>query len=145
MSQQFDSLADTKQQQTYTSEEDTSLFISDTAIPFDFNIVQAMSKTDAINPEEGQNKCSTGIHSHSKHKYRNTFGKAHIQYHDFDNGDAFTCRDKYRALLQQELQNPYWCLHNPITTKVTKYPQRWMRRQCPMLCISLAIRTLLQK
>ena len=23
----------------------------------------------------------------------------------------------YTALLQQELQNPYWCLHNPITTK----------------------------
>ena len=21
------------------------------------------------------------------------------------------------ALLQQELQNPYWCLHDPITTK----------------------------
>ena len=38
-------------------------------------------------------------------------------YHDFDNGDAFTYKDKYTALLQQELQNPYWCLHNPITTK----------------------------
>ena len=25
--------------------------------------------------------------------------------------------DKYTALLQQELQNPYWCLHDPITTK----------------------------
>ena len=23
----------------------------------------------------------------------------------------------YTALLQQELQNPYWCLHNPIATK----------------------------
>ena len=23
----------------------------------------------------------------------------------------------YTALLQQELQNPYWCLHNPATTK----------------------------
>ena len=26
-------------------------------------------------------------------------------------------KDKYTALLQQELQNPYWCLHDPITTK----------------------------
>ena len=35
-------------------------------------------------------------------------GDAHIQYHDFDNGDAFVCKDKHTALLQQELQNPYW-------------------------------------
>ena len=28
-----------------------------------------------------------------------------------------TFRDKYTALLQQELQNPYWNLHDPIVTK----------------------------
>ena len=59
----------------------------------------------------------TGIHSKSKHVYRNVFGDTNIQYHDFNNGDALTFTDKYAALLQQELQNPYWCLHNPITTK----------------------------
>ena len=53
----------------------------------------------------------------SKHKYRNVFGDSSIQYHDFNNGDALTFKDKYTALLQQELQNPYWCLHDPITTK----------------------------
>ena len=58
-----------------------------------------------------------GIHSQSKHKYRNVFGDSNIQYHDFDNGDALTFKDKYTALLQQELQNPYWCLHNHIATK----------------------------
>ena len=58
-----------------------------------------------------------GIHSQSKHKYRNTFGDSNIQYHDFDNGDALNFKDKYTALLQQELQNPYWCLHDRITTK----------------------------
>ena len=58
-----------------------------------------------------------GIHSQSKHKYRNVFGNSNIQYHDFDNGDALTFKDKYTVLLQQELQNPYWCLHDPITTK----------------------------
>ena len=36
--------------------------------------------------------------------------------------DIHTCftpkfRDKYTALLQQELQNPYWNLHDPIMTK----------------------------
>ena len=61
---------------------------------------------------------SRGIHSKSKHTYRNGFGNANIQYHDFDNGDALTFTDKYTALLQQELQNPYWCLQNPITTKI---------------------------
>ena len=60
---------------------------------------------------------NTGIYFCSKHKYRDTFGDAHLQYHDFDNGDAFIYKDKYTALLQQELQNPYWCLHDPITTK----------------------------
>ena len=40
-----------------------------------------------------------------------------MQYHNFDNGDALTFTDKYTTLLQQELQNPYWCLHDPITTK----------------------------
>ena len=58
-----------------------------------------------------------GIHSQSKHKYRNVFGDSNIQYHDFNNGDALTFKDKYTALLQQELQNPYWCLHDPITTQ----------------------------
>ena len=50
---------------------------------------------------------SRGIHSKSKHSYHNVFGDANIQYHDFDNGDALTFTDKYTALLQQELRNPY--------------------------------------
>ena len=58
-----------------------------------------------------------GIHSQSKHKYRNVFGDSNIQYHDFNNGDALTFQDKYTALLQQELQNLYLCLHDPSTTK----------------------------
>ena len=58
-----------------------------------------------------------GIHSQSKHKCRNVFGNSNIQYHDFNNGEALIFTDKYTALLQQELQNPYWCLHNLIGTK----------------------------
>ena len=38
-------------------------------------------------------------------------------YSNFDNDDAFTYKDKYTALQQQELQNPNWCLHDPVTTK----------------------------
>ena len=58
-----------------------------------------------------------GIHSQSKHKYRNVFGNSNIQYHDFNSGDALTFKDKYIALLQQELQNPCWCLHDPVMAK----------------------------
>ena len=57
------------------------------------------------------------IHSQRKHVYRDTFGDAHIQYHGFDNQDSLTFQDKYTALLQQELQNPYWNLHDPIASK----------------------------
>ena len=60
---------------------------------------------------------TTNLHTKQKHKYRNTFGEANIHYHNFDNQDAFTYKDKYTTLLEQELQNPYWCLHDPITTQ----------------------------
>ena len=88
---------------------------------------------------------NTGIHFYSKHKYTDTFGDAHIQYHDFDNGDAFVYKDKYTALLQQELQNPYWCLHNPITTKAIRYLLTWTLKLSLTPCIFLAIHIQLLK
>ena len=55
---------------------------------------------------------------HEENTYTETLLAMHtIQYHDFDNKDSLTFRDKYTALLQQELQNPYWNLHDPIMTK----------------------------
>ena len=54
--------------------------------------------------------------THDANTYTETL-LVNIQYHDFDNQDSLTFTDKYTALLQQELQNPYWNLHNPITTK----------------------------
>ena len=86
---------------------DASLFTTDTTVPYDYNI-----SSDILNSDKPQeNKINTtqpmGIHSQSKHKYRNFFGDSNIQYHNFDNGDALTFKDKYTALLQQELQNPY--------------------------------------
>ena len=107
ISQQLDSLADTEQQyKVYTSKVDASLFTSDISTQCAFNIISLNleAETDKLTEETTQN--NTGIHFHSKHKYRDTFGDAHIQYHDFDNGDAFTYKDKYTALLQQESQNP---------------------------------------
>ena len=77
----------------YTQEEDASLFTSDTAIPCDYNITEGIPNSDTIS----ENKSSTppmGIHSHSKHKYQNVFGDLNTQYHDFNNGDALTFKDK---------------------------------------------------
>ena len=99
-------------------EENASLFADDTDTHCDFSI------TDHTSHIENANDTYTGlmpkypaIHSQRKHAYRNTFGDAHIQYHDFDNQDSLTFRDKYTTLLQQELQNPFWNLQDPITTK----------------------------
>ena len=99
-------------------EEDASLFTSDTATPCDYNIINGVQNSDTIS--EGISKLISpmGIHSQSKHQYRN--GDSNIQYHYFNNGDALTFKDKCTVLLQQELQSPYWCLHDPITTKIYK-------------------------
>ena len=120
ITQHINNSDDSTQQNTlYTIEEDASLFTSDTTTPCDYNITKVVQNSDTIS--KGKSKFTTpmGIHLQSKHKYRsrNLFGDSNIQYHDFNNGDALTCKDKYTALLQQELQNPYWCLHYPIMTK----------------------------
>ena len=118
ISQQLDSLADAEQQQMlYTNEADASLFTTDTSAQCAFNITPLNLETESEKDMNNTPQNNTGIHFYSKQKYRDTFGDAHIQYHDFDNGDAFVYKDKYTALLQQELQNPYWCLHDPVTTK----------------------------
>ena len=117
--QQIQDLSDGTQQHTlHSMEENASLFTNDSTIPYDFNITNQSSDTDNTNDTNIPNALKEfGIHSQNKHKYRNTFGESNIQYHDFDNQDALTFTDKYMALLQQELQNPYWCLHDPVTTK----------------------------
>ena len=100
----------------FTNETDASLFTTDTSTQCAFNITPSNLESESVEDiNDTGNK--TDIHFHSKHKYRDTFGDAHIQYHNFDNDDAFIYKDKYAALLQQVLQNPYWCLHDPITTK----------------------------
>ena len=96
---------------------DASLFTTDTATHCTFNIIPSGLETEFSNDVHRHSNYSTSIHFYSKHKYRDTFGNAHIQDHNFDNGDAFIHKDKYTPLLQQELQNPYWCLHDPITTQ----------------------------
>ena len=107
----------TQQNTLYTMEEDASLFTSNTTTPCNYNITKVVQNSDTISKVKSKFTIPMGIHSQSKHKYKNVFGDSNIQYHDCNNGDALTFKDKYPALLQQELQNPYWCLHDPITTK----------------------------
>ena len=107
-----------QQNNVHSIEENASLFADDTDTHCDFSIVNPDSDTENINDTHTYfPPKQPGIHSQRKHLYRNTFGDSHIQYRDFDNQDSLTFRDKYLALLQQELQNPYWNLHDPITTK----------------------------
>ena len=106
-----------QQHTVYTNEVDASLFTMDTTTPCDYNITVDTPNFNNSHKNKSNTIPSRGIHSKSKHKYRDVFGDANIQYHDFDNGDAVTFTDKYTVLLQQELQNPYWCLHDAITTK----------------------------
>ena len=118
ITQHINNLANSTQQNTlYAMEENASLFTSDTPTPCNFNITEDTPDLEINSECKSNSKILLGIHLQSKHKYRNAFGNSNIQYHDFDNGDALTFKDKCTALLQQELQNPYWCLHDPITTK----------------------------
>ena len=119
ISLQLNSRVDTEQQhQVYISEVDTSLFTSDTYTQCVFNVVPNNAETETKKPIGEIPQNNTGIHFYSKHAYGDTIGDAHVQYHDFDNGDAFTYKDRYTALLQQELQSPYWSLHDPLTNKI---------------------------
>ena len=97
--------------------EDASLFTTDTATKGNFNITSDIQNADTIPADKAEFKTPIGINSQAKHRNRNVFGDSNIQYHDFDNGDTLTFKDKYTALLQQELQNPYWYLHDLILTK----------------------------
>ena len=119
IAQQIQDLSDSTQQHTlHSMEENALLFTNDSTTPCNFNITNQNSVTDNTNDTNISHALKQfDIHSQSKHKYRNTFGKSNIQYHNFDNQDPFTFTDKYTALLQQELQNPYWCLHDPVSTK----------------------------
>ena len=119
ITQSIQDLTDNTQQNTlHSMEENASSFADDIDTHCDFSIVDHTSDTENANDTH---TCFApkypAIHSQRKHAYRDTFGNAHIQYHDFDNQDSLTFREKYTALLQQELQNPYWSLYNPIMTK----------------------------
>ena len=91
ITQHVNNLDDPIQQHTvYTNEVDASLFTTDTTTPCDYNINTDMPNLNSSQENKPHTTQSRGIHSKSKHTYRNVFGDANIQYHDFNNGDALT-------------------------------------------------------
>ena len=119
ITQSIQDLTDSTQQNNLHSiEESAPSFADDTATLCDFSIVDHHLDVDNTNDTHTHfPPKQLGIHSQRKHAYRNTFGESNIQYHDFDNQDSLIFIDKCMSLLQQELQNPYWNLHDPIMTK----------------------------
>ena len=107
-----------QQNNLHSIEENVSSFADDTDTLCDFSIVDHNSDAENTNDTHTHYMPKyPAIHLQRKHAYRNTFGNSYIQYHDFDNQDSLTFTDKYTALLQQELQNPYWNLQDPIKSK----------------------------
>ena len=119
IAQHIDDLSDPIQQnKLYLREESTLSFTDDTDTHCNYNISDHNSDIPNIDDTyKSFTPKHPAAHSQQKHAYRDTFGDAHIQYHEFHIKDLLTVRDKYTALLQQELQNPHWNLHDPITTK----------------------------
>ena len=133
ITQSIQDLSDSTQQNNlYSIEEKASSFANDANTLCDFSVVDHNSDTENTNDTHMHFMLKhAGIHSQRKHAYRNTFGDSHIQYHDFDNQDSLIFTDKYTALLQQELQNPYWNLHNPIMTKSYQISRDMDREMMP--------------
>ena len=124
-------------------EECMASFTDDTNTHCDYSISDHTSDTESVNDTHTNFMPKYPIiHSQRKHTYRDTFGDTHIQYHDFDNQDLLTFQDKYTALLQQELQNPYWNLHDPIVTKSYQISKDMDIETMPHACILLV--TLIQ-
>ena len=75
ITQHINNLDDSTQQNTlYTMEENASLFTSDTTTSCDYNIAKVVQNSDTISKDKSKFTTPTGIHSQSKHKYRNIFG-----------------------------------------------------------------------
>ena len=102
ITQSVQDLSDSTQQNTLHSiEENTLSFTNDIDTHCDFSITDNILDTENINDIHTDIAPKfPAIHSQRKHAYRNTFGNVHIQYHNFDNQDSLTFKDKYTALLQ---------------------------------------------
>ena len=92
-------------------EEVASLFTTDTGTSCHLNIDKPSQNSTLDSNQTSKIQSQESFHIHTKHKYRDIFGNSNVNYHNFNTGNSISFSDKYTALLQ-ELQNPYWCLHD---------------------------------
>ena len=115
ITQHIDNLDDPTQQHiVYTNEVDASLFTMDATIPCDYNI-----STHILNSDNFR-RVKLTLHNQWEFILKvniNTEMFLAILTYNIMILTKVMHSDKYTMLLQQELHNPYWCLHNPIVTK----------------------------
>ena len=142
ISQQLNSLADAQQQQMLcTNKVNTSLFTTDTSTQCAFNIPPSNLETESEKDVNDTPQNNTGIHFYSKHKYRDTFGDAHIQYHDFDNGDSLFTETNTQHCYNKSYKIPIGVYMIQLQLNVIKYTLTWTLRLCLMQCIFLVTPT----
>ena len=83
---------------------------------------------------------NTSIHFYSKHKYRDTFGDVHIQYHDFDNGDNGDFDNLFTETNTQHCYNKSYKISigvfmTQLQPKAIRYPLKWTLTLCLTQCI----------
>ena len=116
ITQHINNLEDPTQQHTlYTQEVDASLFTTDTTTLCNYNFTDDVLNSDTISESKSKITQPMGIHSQSKHRYRNVFG-------------TLTFKDKYTDYYSRNyktLIGVYMTLSQP---KVTKYLLKWTLR-----------------
>ena len=103
-----------------------------------FNIIPSNLETESVEDTNDFPENDTSIHFYSKHEYRDTFGDAHTQYHDFDNGDASFTKTNTQHYHNNTPIGVYMIQSQP---KAIRYPLTWTLKQCLMPCIFLATHT----
>ena len=143
----MNNLEDATQQHTlYTQEADASLFTTGTTTLCDYNITDDVPHSYSILESKSQITQPMGIHSQSKHKYRNVFGNSLTSnimilimvMHSLSKINI----QHYYSRNYKTLTGVYMTLSLP---KVTKYLLKWTVRLCHMQCIFLVIKRPLQK
>ena len=100
-----------------TNEADASLFTSDISIPCAFNTTPSKLEVECQEDINTNPPKDISIHFYSKHKHRDTFGDAHVQYHDFGNGDAFIYKDNTQLYYSRSYKISIGVYMTPVTTK----------------------------
>ena len=117
-------------------EENASLFTSDTSTPYNLNITEDTPDLEINSKCKSNSKTLSGIHSQSKHKYRNIFGDSNIQYHETLIILMYSIsKTNMLHYYNRNCKIPTGVYMIPLQQKIIRSQQKWTLRQCPMQCI----------